>query len=112
MHPQIGGVQEEADFRSCGINAVHATLRDATANIPTARVEKYDRTLEGNMNFHRSASLLPALAMLALAACASGSAIVTGNPRNPVAPELVKLYLEPPAAFEVIGLVKEPVQNL
>jgi hypothetical protein len=73
--------------------------------ILTARVEKYDRTLEGEMDFHRSASLFPALAMLALAACASGSAIVTGNTRNPVAPEQVKLYLEPPAAFELIGLV-------
>jgi hypothetical protein len=57
------------------------------------------------MNLRRSASLLPAVAMLALAACASGSAIVTGNTRDRVAPEQVKLYLEPPAAFETIGLV-------
>lgn len=40
-----------------------------------------------------------------LAACASGSAIVTGTPRSPIAPELVKIYLEPPPQFEVIGLV-------
>ena len=57
------------------------------------------------MNFHRSASLLLAVAVLALAACASGTAIVTGNIRDPVAPEQVKIYLEPPAAFETIGLV-------
>lgn len=57
------------------------------------------------MNFRRSASLLPVVAMLALAACASGSALVTGNTKDPVAPEQVKIYLEPPAAFEVIGLV-------
>ena len=40
-----------------------------------------------------------------LTACASGSAIVTGNARTPVAPQSVKLYLEPPSKFEVIGLV-------
>jgi hypothetical protein len=57
------------------------------------------------MNLRHCASLLPAGVMLVLAACASGSAIVTGNTRAPVAPEQVKLYLEPPAAFEVIGLV-------
>ena len=58
------------------------------------------------MNFHRSAYLLPALAMLTLAACASGSAIVTGNTRTSTLPEQVKIYLDPPPAeFEVIGLV-------
>ena len=57
------------------------------------------------MNFHRSAPLLPTVAMLALAACASGSAIVTGTTRDPIAPGQVKIYLEAPAAFEVIGLV-------
>ena len=53
----------------------------------------------------RKALMLLPLAVLAIAACASGSAIVTGNKRPPVAPEQVKLYLEPPAEFEVIGLV-------
>jgi hypothetical protein len=42
---------------------------------------------------------------LMLAACASGSAIVTGTKRAPITADLVKLYLEPPAYFEVIGLV-------
>ena len=41
----------------------------------------------------------------ALAACATGSAIVTGHTRDPVAPEQVKIYVEPPAAFEIIGVV-------
>ena len=45
------------------------------------------------------------IATLLLAACASGSAIVTGTKRVPIAAELVKLYLEPPSNLEVIGLV-------
>ena len=57
------------------------------------------------MNFDRFAFLLPLVALLALAACASGSAIVTGVTKAPVAPEQVTIYLEPPATFEVIGLV-------
>jgi hypothetical protein len=57
------------------------------------------------MNLHRSALLLLALAVLSIAACASGSAIVTGNTRTPIAPEQVRIYLEPPTSFEVIGLV-------
>jgi hypothetical protein len=44
-------------------------------------------------------------AMLALAACATGSAVITGQTRDPIAPEQVKVYLDPPAAFESIGLV-------
>lgn len=57
------------------------------------------------LNSYRSAVLLLALAVLAIAGCASGSAIVTGATRTPVAPEQVKVYLETPADFEVIGLV-------
>jgi hypothetical protein len=57
------------------------------------------------MNLHRSLRFLLALAVLAVGACASSSAIVTGNTRAPIAPEQVKTYLEPPAEFEVIGLV-------
>ena len=56
------------------------------------------------MNLCRKAYLLP-LAVLAIAACASGSAIVTGNTKPPVAPAQVKLYVEPPTEYEVIGLV-------
>jgi ABC-type sugar transport system substrate-binding protein len=57
------------------------------------------------MKLHRSALSLLALVVLLLGACASGSAIVTGNTRVPIAPEQVKIYLDPPAEFEVIGLV-------
>lgn len=57
------------------------------------------------MNLHRPALFLLALAVLAIGACASGSAIVTGKTRTPGAPEQVRIYLEPPTQFEVIGLV-------
>jgi hypothetical protein len=40
-----------------------------------------------------------------LAACASGSVIVTGTKRAPLTSDQVQLYLEPPARFETIGLV-------
>ncbi len=52
-----------------------------------------------------ASSLLFPLVILVSAACASGSAIVTGSRRPAVAPESVTRYLEPPAAYEVIGLV-------
>jgi hypothetical protein len=45
------------------------------------------------------------VAMLAFAGCASGSAIVTGTPRPLVAVDQVKIYLEPPSEYEVIGIV-------
>jgi hypothetical protein len=59
------------------------------------------------MNIHRSALLILAPTVLAITACATatGSAIVTGDARTPVAPEQVRIYLEPPTGFEVIGLV-------
>src|SRR5882672_5244230 len=71
----------------------------------TARKLRLLFTLESHMNHHRFPLFLLALAVLALGACASGSAIVTGNTRPPVALEQVKIYLEAPTAFEVIGLV-------
>ena len=57
------------------------------------------------MKLHRSTLSLLALVVFLLGACASGSAIVTGNTRAPIAPEQVKIYLEPPDGFEVIGLI-------
>lgn len=57
------------------------------------------------VTLHRFKVLLPLIAVLALAACVSGSAIITGTTRTPVAPDQVKVYAEPPASFEVIGLV-------
>lgn len=45
------------------------------------------------------------LAVLALTACASSSVLV-GNARPPIAPEDVKVYLQPPAAYETIALLE------
>ena len=40
-----------------------------------------------------------------IVACASGSAIVTGIKRNPITPDQVKIYLESPSDYEIIGIV-------
>lgn len=48
---------------------------------------------------------LLAVVIIVLVGCASGSTIVTGATRAPIAPELVKIYLEPPPQFEVIGVI-------
>lgn len=40
-----------------------------------------------------------------LTGCASGSVIVTGEKRTPTDPSMVKLYLEAPPDYEVIGIV-------
>jgi len=55
--------------------------------------------------FKRVALIFLAFAMVVIGACASGSAIVTGSKRAPIASEQVRVYLEAPADFEVIGLV-------
>jgi hypothetical protein len=57
------------------------------------------------MKLHRAIFVVPLAVTLFVAACASGSAIVTGTKRAPVALEQIRLYLEPPSDFEVIGLV-------
>jgi hypothetical protein len=57
------------------------------------------------MVFHLKVLMLRLVAVLAIAACASGSAIVAGKTRAPTSKEQVKVYLEPPTEFEVIGLV-------
>ena len=57
------------------------------------------------MNYPRKSSLLTVLIVLAYTACASGSAIVTGSTRPAVAPETVRLFVDPPAEYEVIGIV-------
>lgn len=41
-----------------------------------------------------------------LAACASGSVVVTGTKRPPISPSEVQLYSRAPATYEVIGIVK------
>jgi len=45
------------------------------------------------------------IAILLLAGCATGSAIVTGTVRAPAETGQVSLYLDPPAEFEVIDLL-------
>ena len=49
--------------------------------------------------------ILVSMLALTLAACASGSAIVVGEKRAPIDPAQVKLYLDPPDEYEVIGIV-------
>jgi hypothetical protein len=44
--------------------------------------------------------------LIALFGCASGSSIVTGEKRPAISPDKVKLYLDPPAQYETIGLVE------
>lgn len=54
------------------------------------------------------------LLVIFLAGCASGSALVTGEPRDPIDPSLVKIYRTAPTdKFEHIGIVKsEAVEML
>jgi hypothetical protein len=54
---------------------------------------------------HQVASVFVILLFLVLGGCASGSSIVTGTPRAAITPEQVTIYTEPPAEFEVIGIV-------
>src|SRR4029077_9173507 len=58
-----------------------------------------------NMNCRFVLLVSALIAMISLVGCASGSAVVTGTTRNPILPEEVQIYLEPPAEYEVIGLV-------
>jgi len=44
-------------------------------------------------------------ALIFLAGCATGSSIVVGEVREAIDPSLVKLYLEIPETYEVIGIV-------
>jgi len=45
------------------------------------------------------------VACVGLAACASGTTILTGTQRPPLKPEQVRLYTEAPSEFDVVGLV-------
>lgn len=53
----------------------------------------------------KTQQLIICFCALILAGCASGSAIVTGVKRTPIDPDQVKLYLEAPSSYEVIGIV-------
>lgn len=52
-----------------------------------------------------SKMMISALLVFFLVACASGSSIVTGTKRAPLNSNEVKLYLDVPASFDVIGIV-------
>jgi uncharacterized protein YbjQ (UPF0145 family) len=54
----------------------------------------------------RISSFLPLAVMALISGCASGSVIVTGTTRPAVRAAAVKIYLDPPAEFETIGLVR------
>jgi hypothetical protein len=43
--------------------------------------------------------------LVVLSGCATGSALVTGTKRTPLDPTQVKIYLEKPLNYEVIGIV-------
>lgn len=47
-----------------------------------------------------------ALAVLALAGCATGSSVVVGKVRPPIDPKEVNVYLQPPAKYETIAMVE------
>jgi len=49
--------------------------------------------------------LIVLISGIIIAGCATGSSIITGEKRPPVDPSTVKLYLENPARYEVIGIV-------
>lgn len=51
-------------------------------------------------------TILACSLLLVLAGCATGSAIVVGQVRDPIDPKSVKLYMEAPENYEVIGIVK------
>lgn len=58
------------------------------------------------MQIVKSKNILICLIFLLLVGCASGSSIIVGQVRDPIDPSKVKLYLEAPANYEVIGIVK------
>ena len=51
-------------------------------------------------------SLLIILIALVVAGCTSGSTIITGNIRTAIEPSEIRIYLDPPAKFETIGLLE------
>ena len=58
------------------------------------------------MKLAESKNIAISLLFLLLAGCATGSSIVVGEVREPIDPSNVKLYLEPPGNYKVIGIVK------
>lgn len=54
----------------------------------------------------RTSKTLVLAVTILISGCASGSVIVTGTTRPPVQRDSVKIYLDAPAEFETIGLVR------
>ncbi|TVQ39182.1 MAG: hypothetical protein EA384_07200 [Spirochaetaceae bacterium] len=52
-----------------------------------------------------SKSVTFVLMLIALTGCATGSAIVVGQVRDPIDPDQVTLFIEAPASYEVVGIV-------
>ncbi len=46
------------------------------------------------------------LAFACIGGCTTGSAVATGQERSPIDPAAVTLYYDPPAAYEVVGIVE------
>jgi hypothetical protein len=58
------------------------------------------------MGIKKSASrLLVVAGLIALAACATDSVVVTGSPRPAISPTDVRIYSHPPAVFEEIAIL-------
>jgi uncharacterized protein YbjQ (UPF0145 family) len=58
------------------------------------------------MGIKKSASrLLVVAGLIALAACATDSVVVTGSPRAAISPTDVRIYSHPPAVFEEIAIL-------
>jgi len=46
------------------------------------------------------------LAFACIGGCTTGSAVATGQERSPIDPAAVTLYFDPPADYEVVGIVE------
>lgn len=55
--------------------------------------------------------ILAALASAALLGCAAQSHVIVGKVRPPISPDQVKIYLEPPRAFEKIAIIDASSQG-
>jgi hypothetical protein len=55
--------------------------------------------------FECRASAMAVAAVVVLAACAASSHVLVGTARTPIAPEQVKIYLQPPPRYEEIATI-------
>jgi hypothetical protein len=56
------------------------------------------------MRFFKTLTII--FCLVVLVSCATGSVIITGNVRAAIDPIEVKIYLEPPSQYEIIGIVE------